>query len=294
MSKFLDDFEAFIRTQPFDFIRFSHYVDGSKIETLEHIPANRCQNTYSVAKLFTATAIGMLWDRGLLRLDEKICDIFRDELPDGTDERWEMNTVETVLTHRAGLPGGFMDIDCAPMQQFTRDYLGYLFTHPLAYTPDTESRYSDSASYLLSRVVSKITGQKLDDFLWENLLWDMEFAEMAWSCCPQGYPMGATGLHIHSEDMVKLGILYLHKGVYNGKRYLSEEWCNLTLENCYSIDWDETHSVYFKGGMYGQKLLVAPAQNRVIAMQAFGANSDVVAEWVRDYVRQPVENACNN
>lgn len=283
MSKFSDDFEAFLKTQPFDVIRLSHYVEGGEIETFEQCPANRCQNTYSVAKLFTAAAIGMLWDRGVLQLDEKICDIFRDELPEGMDERWERCTVEMALTHRLGLPGGFMDIDCAPMQTFTKDFLSYLFTYPLAYTPDTESRYSDGAIYLLSRVVSKKTGEKLDDFLWENLLWDLSFAEMAWSTCPKGYPMGATGLYIHSEDMVKLGMLYLHKGVYNGKRYLSEQWCERSFEKGYCLDWDETHSVCFKGGMFGQKLLMDPSHNRVVALQSFGANSDIVARWVRDY-----------
>ncbi|MGN0989613.1 MAG: hypothetical protein ACI4N6_04825, partial [Eubacteriales bacterium] len=40
---------------------------------------------YSVAKAFTVTAIGMLVDRGLLRVTDKIVDIFADEMPEKYD-----------------------------------------------------------------------------------------------------------------------------------------------------------------------------------------------------------------
>ncbi len=284
MRKFLEDLKAFADTLPFDIIRATEIQNESEAETLEYLDANPCQNTYSVAKLFTATAIGMLYDRGMLRLDEKICDLFADELPtEGMDERWRENTVEMALTHQLGLPGGFLDIDTHRSSEFTHDFLHYLLTYPLAYTPGTQSRYSDGAFYLLSRVVSKKTGKKLDDFLWEEVLWDIGFQEMAWSHCPKGYPMGATGLYIHSDDMAKLGLIYLCGGVYRGKRVLSEEWVRMALEKGFAIEWDDTHSIYYKGGMCGQKLIVAPAQNRVLALQSYGANSDIIAKWVRDY-----------
>lgn len=283
MSQFLKDLEAFVKTLPFTIIRATEICRGQS-ETLEYSPGNPCQNTYSVAKLFTATAIGILWDRKELRLDEKICDIFAQELPaEGMDERWYETTVEMVLTHSAGLPGGFLDIDCNRSADFTQDFLRHLFTCPLVYDPGTQSRYSDGAFYLLSRVVSKKTGKKLDDFLWEECLWEMGFQEMAWSHCPKGYPMGATGLYIHSEDMAKLGEVYLHGGLYGTQRVLSEQWVNAAVEKGYAIEWDDTHTIYYKGGMCGQKLIVAPQQDRVLALQAYGANSDTIAKWVREY-----------
>lgn len=284
MSDFLNALKEFIKEQPFDIIRASEIHNGGEVETLEYTPANPCQNTYSVAKLFTATAIGMLYDSGVLRLDEKVCDILSDFVPaEGMDARWYNNTVEMALTHRLGLPGGFLDIDTTPSATFTDDYLHYLFTYPLCYEPGTQSRYSDGAFYLLSRIVTAKTGEKLDDFMWKKMLLQLGFQEMAFSHCPKGYPMGATGLYIHSSDMAKLGAVYLNKGTYKGTRFLSEEWCTLATENEYAIDWDETHTIYFKGGMCGQKLIIAPAQNRVVALQAYGANSDTVAKFVRDY-----------
>ena len=80
MSKFLDDCAAFVRTQPFDIIRLSEIKDGGEIETLEYKEENPCQNTYSVAKAFAMTGIGLLYDRGLCRPEERICDILAEEI----------------------------------------------------------------------------------------------------------------------------------------------------------------------------------------------------------------------
>ena len=284
MSRFLEEINAFIDSQPFDIIRLSQVYRGGEIETLERARANPCQNVYSVAKTFTMTALGLLYDRGLLRLDEKICDVLKDNLPEtGMDERWRASTVEMALVHRLGLPGGFLDIDVSKSSDFTRDFLNYLFTYPLAYEPGTEARYSDGAYYLLARVAEKKAGMPLDNFLWRELLTKLDFQEMAWSHCPQGHVIGATGLYVYSSDMVKLGLLYLDGGLYHGKRILSREWTDLAVSREFALDWDAQHRVFYKGGMHGQKLIVAPEQGRVVALQSFGADSQIIAEWVRDY-----------
>ena len=83
--------------------------------------------------------------------------------------------------------------------------------------------------------------------------------------------------------MVKLGQLYLNGGVCKGRRYLSEEWVNLALTRGFGLDSWGDGKVYFKGGMYGQKLAIFPEQKRVIAMQAFGADSNVVTRWALEY-----------
>lgn len=283
MRKFTDDCAEFIAAQSLDITRVSVYKDRM-IETVECVPANPCQNCYSVAKTFTMTAIGLLYDKRMIRLDEKICDIFADELPkDGMDPRWYDCTVEMALKHRLGLPGGFLDIDCNPSATFGEDYLNYMFTYTLEYTPNTDSKYSDGAYYLLSRIVEKKTGMGTDNFLWKEMLYKLGFQEMAWSHCPMGHVMGATGLYIHTSDMVKLGAVYLNGGTYNGERLISEEWVKLATENEYSLNWDEDRKVYSKGGMRGQKLFVIPSRNLAGAVQSFEGNSDAVVNWIKNY-----------
>ncbi len=286
MSPFLEACRAFVEAQPV--IRLSQAYGDGEIETLECAPAAFCQNVYSVAKTFTMTALGVLYDRGSLRLEEKICDVLADELPEsGMDARWRQSTVGMALKHQLGLPAGFLDIDVNRSADFTEDFLRYTLTQPLAYEPGTDARYSDGAYYLLARVAEKKAGMTLDNFLWRTLLLPLDFQEMAWSHCPMGHAIGATGLYIHSSDMVKLGMVYLNGGTYRGKRVLSEEWTALAVSRGFALDWDEQAITYAKGGMYGQLLMVLPAQRRAVAIQSFGADVNRVAERIRAYGDRP-------
>ena len=283
MSRMLEDCAAFLATQPFDVYRIAEIKDDGEVEVLDRVETNYCQNIYSGAKAFATTAVGLLYDRGLMSPGDKVCSILSKELPAGMDERWELATVDMALKHRLGLPGGFLDIDCCRITDFGRDFLKYMLTYPLEYTPGAESRYADGSTYLISRLVTAVTGEKLDDFLWDTLLWKLGFQEMAWSRCPMGYPMGATGLYVNSGDVVKLPYLYMKNGVYRGERLLSKEWVDIVLEREYTFEWDVTGRWFFKGGMHGQKMIGYPYQNRAVAFQGFGANSDTLARWIAEY-----------
>ena len=282
MSDFFSRLTDFVRAQGWNTFSIAAAEGDADPQSAQLLQTNACQNVYSVAKAYTMTAVGMLYDRGLLTPDTRIVDVFREELPAGTDTRWEVSTVDMALRHRLGLPGGFLDIDCAPSTDFSADFLSYLFKAPLAYDPDTDEKYSDGAYYLLARIVDKLTGEHMDDFLWRELFVKTDVLEAAMSHCPQGHPIGATGLYIRSADMVKLGQLYLRGGMYKGKRLLSEEWIRLVLDREYCFGWDETHTVYQKGGMHGQKLVIDPVHNRAACMESFGANGDLFVEFVRD------------
>lgn len=284
MSRFLEELKKFIKTQPFNVIRISEIHNGGETETDEYCRANANQNVYSVAKVFTMTAIGLLYDKGLLKLDEHVCDILAEELPgSGMDQRWHTVTVEMALSHRAGLPVGFLDIDTTKSSEFGEDYLEYMFTYPLEYTPDTDCKYSDGAYYLLSRIVEKKSGMCLENFLWKEVLLKLDFQEIAWSHCPKGHAMGATGLYIGSADMAKMGLIYLDGGKYRGERILSEEWVKLALDKNFAFDSNADGTIYYKGGMHGQKLYVIPVQNRVVALQGCGVNTETIANWIAEY-----------
>ena len=51
-------------------------------ETARITPANDCNDIYSISKNFTATAIGMLCDRGILSVDTRVYDVLSPMYPD--------------------------------------------------------------------------------------------------------------------------------------------------------------------------------------------------------------------
>jgi hypothetical protein len=75
------------------------------------VPANQNCNCYSVAKAFTVFAIGLLYDKGLVKPTDLITDILKKYLPLDIDEKWFKVTIHDVLLHKVGFGCGLLDID---------------------------------------------------------------------------------------------------------------------------------------------------------------------------------------
>lgn len=238
---------------------FSAIEDGVEYTLNGPNRSNPCNNTYSVAKAFTMTAAGMCYDRGLLKIEDKVCDLFRDQLPAEYDPKWEQVTVDAVLRHSMGIAGGFLDIDVENLHEYpTHDFLQIIFSKPLPATPGEDRVYSDAAYYLLSRIVTQVSGEKLEEMLMKNLFLLTGCREAAWSKCPYGYAMGATGLYIRSIDIARLGSIYAHDGMWKDTRIISKEWVDLAKERHYEFARRD-NGAYTKGGMRGQMVYFNPA-----------------------------------
>jgi hypothetical protein len=127
------------------------------------------------------------------------------------------------------------------------------------------------------------------DFLTPRLFEPLAIKDADWEICPQGINTGGWGLRIHTEDMAKLGQLYLQKGKWNGKQLLPEAWIaeattakidqkpGITPEQreyddwaqgyCYQI-WRCRHNAFRGDGAFGQYIIVMPEQDAVLAVQA--------------------------
>lgn len=239
-----------------------------RIRLEENISANPCCNCYSVAKAFTVTAVGMLYDKGLLTPETRVAEVL--SIPETADEKWHRVTVDHLLRHTAGFgTAGLLDIDCDDASAYgSTDYLSLIFAEKLAHEPGTANRYTDAAYYLLSRVVAQVAGTDPAGLLRPVLMGPMGFKEFAWSVCPQGYAMGATGLYLRTEDMVKLGVLYLNRGMWNGQRILSKEWVQLVLERGYEFT-HRGNGWYGKSGMRGQMLAFHMEKGLAVAWHSF-------------------------
>lgn len=233
-------------------------------------PANPTCNCYSIAKAFTVTAVGMAYDRGLLTPDDTAVSFLPGLLPDGMDEKWRSVTLDHLMRHVVGFGRGLLDIDTDDASSYpTTDYLSMVLSEPLPYAPGTGHQYTDAAYYLLSRVIESVAGMPLADFLRPALMDVMRFAEYAWSVCPEGHTIGATGLYLRTEDVAKLGVLYLNGGVWKGERIISGEWVRLVLSRGYEFK-PQGGGWYGKGGMYGQMLCFNPEKGLAAAWHSYG------------------------
>lgn len=97
----------------------------------------------------------------------------------------------------------------------------------------------------------------------------MDMEGCAWETCPRGENMGATGLYIATRDMAKLGVLYLHNGMWKGKRLLSAEWTAQAI--CRQTPYAAYGFVFlgWANGAHQQTVTVLSKENIVLAAHAF-------------------------
>ncbi|MFB7473592.1 serine hydrolase domain-containing protein [Kitasatospora sp. NPDC056184] len=120
----------------------------------------------SVTKTFTATAVLQLVDEGLVGLDDPIA-AYLDGVPGGEEIR-----VRDLLDMRSGLPDYTEDTDFIaaflddPQRVFTpEELLPYAYRHDNEFTPGERFRYSNTNYLLLGRLVERVSGRSLEDFV---------------------------------------------------------------------------------------------------------------------------------
>ena len=130
---------------------------------------------------------------------------------------------------------------------------------------------------------SKVTGQTVFDFLTPRLFEPLGIENAVWDKSPQGINLGGYGLHIRTEDVVKLGLLYLQKGKWRGKQIVPADWVAAATTRqtsngsnpnsdwdqgyCYQF-WRSRHNAFRGDGAAGQFCIVMPDEDTVVAITA--------------------------
>ena len=177
---------------------------------------------WSASKTFTATAVGFAAQDGLLQVTDKVIDYFtEDELPAVISDRLRKMTIYDLLI----MSSGFKD-DCVGKAESGKqfDWAKETLASEIVFDPGTQFSYNSMNTYLLSVIVSRVTGQRLDDYLNDKLFKPLGIKKYRWKISPQNYAAGGWGLYMRTEDFAKMGLFMLRKGEWKGKRLLNEEW----------------------------------------------------------------------
>lgn len=146
--------------------------------------------------------------------------------------------------------------------------------------------YNSGCSHILSAILQQVTGMKTEDFANKYLFQPLGISEYTWHVDKMNINKGGDGLVLKVEDMEKVGQLMLGKGLYNGKRVVSEQWIErsttpnmITYEKIghYGMHWwvnkideekvfSEENTYYFALGFGGQYIIVIPYHKLVITI----------------------------
>jgi CubicO group peptidase (beta-lactamase class C family) len=239
--------------------------------------------TYSTSKSFTSTAVGFAVSEHRLSLTDKVVSFFPNDLPDTVSKNLALLTVKDLIT---------MSVGQEPDPTFnivTRDtnWIRSFFATPVKNRPGTKFLYNSLATYMLSAIVQKVTGEKVIDYLKPRLFEPLKIEGVDWEVDPKGINTGGWGLRLKTEDMAKFGQLYLQKGKWNDLQILPAEWIEEATSfkidqapgvppaakdtndwmqgYCYQF-WRCRNNAYRADGAYGQYVIVLPEHDAVIAI----------------------------
>ena len=175
----------------------------------------------SVSKTFTATAVGLAASEGRLNLTDKVISFFPDKLPATVSENLAAMTVRDLLTMNCGHD---TDPTGTVRKKADADWVQEFLAFPVEHKPGTFYTYNSLGTYMLSAIVQKVTGEKVVDYLYPRLFRPLGIVNARWQESPQGINTGGWGLYLKTEDLAKMGQLFLQKGNWNGQQILPEEW----------------------------------------------------------------------
>lgn len=258
----------FIREQGLNVYEIALLTEDG-VESAYCQPCNPCNAAFSVTKLFVVTMVGILADHGLLRPEDRLLPYLQEDIAEPYAEIWDEVTIHQALTHCMGLDYGVLDIDrdCAARYP-TDDYLAYILRYPPKFTPGTHRKYTDVPHYLLSRVITSLTGKPADVVIEEEILRPLSFGPCAWARCPKGYTIGSSGLYARAADLVKLAGLYLGDGMHRGQRIVSKDWVRLAERERYDLYPCRGTGFVGKGGMNGQMVMYHRVKSLAVAWLA--------------------------
>ncbi|MFC4871929.1 serine hydrolase domain-containing protein [Negadavirga shengliensis] len=235
---------------------------------------------YSVSKSFTATAIGFAVAEGKLTVNDKVIAFFPNDLPEKVSPNLEALHIKDLLSMSVG-HGKDPTSDVLHTDNWVASFLKY----PIVHEPGTKFVYNTAATYMLSGIIQKVTGETVLDYLTSRLFGPLGIGGIDWEKDPKGVNTGGYGLRLKTEDMAKFGQLFLQKGEWQGKRLLPEAWIEEASSKKILQDpeapkekvdasdwlqgyayqmWRSRHDSYRADGAFGQFILILPEKDAVI------------------------------
>lgn len=253
--------------------------------------AERPHLLYSLTKSFTSVAVGLAIAAGLLALDDRVVDVLPDRVPAGISGQASRLTVHHLLSMTAGHPE-----DCLSeaWQLEPGDLVKGFLRVPFAAAEGTRHGYDNSTTYVLARMVERVTGRGLPEFLDERLFGPMGVDHAEWDRVASGASFGFHGLHLTTEAVAAFGELLLRGGRWGELQLVPRGWVELAtrrhIETLPLPGWSQNPDFlggygyqfwisrhgYHGHGSYGQYCVVDPEHDLVIAVTGAVGPTDVV------------------
>lgn len=269
---------------------------------------DKLNNLKSVTKSITSILLGIAVDNGWLENEnEKISELLPEFFNENIDSRKREITLKHVLTMSAGFEwnnfGGKLRNGWDKSSEPTK----YLIQNvPLKNEPGMGWNYNSALSHLLSDIIRKYSGSSALNFAEKYLFNPLEIKNIKWQKRADGNEMGNSELYMTSRALLKIGLLILNDGNWNGKQIISKKWINKSTQKyfdgfpqigSYGYQWHLRNFGNYKAvmavGWGGQLLIILPELELVVVNTSKWNVSkstyiifDVMEKFVINYAEQ--------
>ena len=223
----------------------------------------------SSTKSVTGIMVGILLDEGKIKsLDEPVCHY----IPEWCEGRRGKVTIRHLLTMTSGLP------------EMSKDGVGYAADKNSAViklSPATEPgaswAYSNEAVQLLSPLLDKAAGEPIQDYARKRLFEPLGMKGTRLRLDEMKHAWTYADMETTPREMARIGLLMLGKGVWQGRRIVSESWVEQSIrksqefEPHYGLLWwlYDSPRGYAALGYLNTNLYVFPDEDLIVVrMQA--------------------------
>jgi CubicO group peptidase (beta-lactamase class C family) len=233
---------------------------------------------WSMTKSITSAMFGVLVKQGKF-------DIYKPApIPEWANDERKIITTNDLLHMNSGLEWEEQyDKICDATQMLfqAEDMTRVQLEKPAAYKPNTHWNYSSGTTNLLSGILRKQfkTQQEYLDFWYAAFIDKMGMNSMLVETDMKGHFVGSSYGWATTRDWAKFGLLYLHKGNWNGEQILNESWVKYTATPTNTSNgqygaqfWlnagrkfpDVPKNMFYCSGYQGQMIAVFPSHDLVI------------------------------
>jgi CubicO group peptidase (beta-lactamase class C family) len=175
---------------------------------------------YSCSKSFTSTVLGLLIAEGKCSLDTRAAEVeplLAEHYPDVT------------LRHFTTMTSGYDAVGRSRWGEDSEDWSETPYDPaPPLFPAGTAFCYWDEAMMMLGRVLTRIAGESLRDYLDRRVMQHIGFG--AWSWWPEGdvdgLPVcnGGTSIEVNALQLARFGLLFLNGGSWDGEQLVPADW----------------------------------------------------------------------
>lgn len=212
---------------------------------------------YSATKAVVSVAFGIMYDRGLIGLDDPILKY----IPSPAKPGWNKVTIRRLLT---------MSLSNLPFRAEGDNWIRFSLDCDIN-PEDKGFNYSNICTYLVGVALANILGSDLGRFIEDEIFKPLNIEKYEYSRSPEGYFYSASGMKLSVHDLSKFGLLLMNGGTYEGRRIVSEEYVKLATsvqqmnrEGGYGFYIWKYRDGYSINGKWKQKCYILPERGIIV------------------------------